>query len=47
MSFQDRLFQNLTQTKEAILRREPLIYQPGFQLGDCYVRGDYLVLNAE
>ncbi len=47
MSFQDRLSQNLAQTKEAILRREPLIYQPGFQLGDCYVRGDYLVLNAE
>ncbi len=47
MSFRDRLNQNLIQTKEAVLRREPLIYQPGFQLGDCYVRADYLVLNQQ
>lgn len=47
MSFRDWLIQNLTRTKEAILARKPIIYQPGFQVGDCYVRADYLVLNEQ
>jgi Domain of unknown function(DUF2779) len=47
VSFQDRLMQNIGRTKEAVLRWERIIYQPGFQLWDCYVRADYLVLNSE
>ena len=47
VSFQDRLMQNIGRTKEAVLRWERIIYQPGFQLGDCYVRADYLVLNQQ
>lgn len=47
MSFWDRLMQNLVQTKEAIIAKKPIIYQPWFQIGDCYVRADYMVLNEK
>ena len=43
VSFADRMRANISHTREAIERGEPLIYQPGFELGDCYVRWDYLV----
>jgi hypothetical protein len=47
MSFRDRLTQNLARTRDAIERWEKIIYQPGFQIEDCYVRWDYLVLNED
>lgn len=46
-SFQDRLTQNLVRTQEAIIAKKPIIFQPGFQVGDCYVRADYMILNEQ
>lgn len=46
-SYQEKRRQNLLHTLEAIRRKEPLIYQPGFQIDGLYVRGDYLKLNQE
>jgi hypothetical protein len=46
LSFQERIERNLTETKKSILLGHTFIYQPGFLLGDCYVRADYMVRNA-
>lgn len=46
LSFQDRIERNLAETKKSILLGHTFIYQPGFLLGDCYVRADYMVRNV-
>lgn len=46
LSFQERIERNLAETKKSILLGHTFIYQPGFILGDCYVRADYMVRNT-
>lgn len=46
LSFADRIEKNIRDTEDAVRRGEVIIYQPGFQLGDCYVRADYMVQNS-
>lgn len=42
---------NMEQSKErtlqAIRDRQPLLYQPTFQLGDCLIRADFMVANGD
>ena len=44
-SFFERIERNISETEKAIRKGDALIYQPGFRIGDCYVRADYLVRN--
>lgn len=46
LSFQDRIEKNLSETEKAVKLWHKLVYQPGFLLGDCYVRADYMLRNA-
>ncbi|EKD44094.1 MAG: hypothetical protein ACD_71C00240G0001, partial [uncultured bacterium (gcode 4)] len=45
LSFQERIERNLAETEKSIKWGNEFIYQPGFLLGDCYVRADYMVRN--
>lgn len=45
VSFEDKLKRNLKNTKEAILNKEKILFQPWFLVDDCYVRADFMILN--
>ena len=45
-SFDERISENIRNTREAIINKKPFIYQPGFLYWRCYVRADYLLLNG-
>ena len=44
-TYKNKLEANIERTKDAIKRREPLIYQAWFMYNQLFVRADYLILN--
>jgi len=44
-AFEDRIKKSLSETENAVKRGEVFLYQPSFQLGNCYVRADYMLRN--
>lgn len=46
LSFEDKLKRNIENTRESLLNKEKILFQPWFLFNDCYIRADYMVLNS-
>jgi hypothetical protein len=47
LSNQVNMHDVLKDTLDAIRQQKRILYQPTFQIGDCLVRGDFMVWNGD